>query len=107
VCFAHIAAYDVLPGLEFRRVLFRSLKESDERRAVGRWQGLEAVARAGPLPTVQRDRLLERGRPAVVEEMLRAAEVEERLRAEVQIGRESCRARRVRHGVRECTTKHQ
>src|SRR5213596_145367 len=33
---------------------------------------------------VQLDRLLERGRPAVVEEMLRAAQIEERFRAEIR-----------------------
>src|SRR2546428_4437103 len=32
---------------------------------------------------MQLDRLLERGRPAVVEEMLRAAQIEERFRAEI------------------------
>src|SRR5205823_5156720 len=62
------------------------LKEGHERRAVGGRQGLESVARAGALAPMQLDRLLERGRPPVVEEMLGAAQVEQRLRAEVRRG---------------------
>src|SRR5437016_9008504 len=65
------------------------LKEGDERPAVGGRKRLETVARTGALPPVQLDRLLERGRPAVVQEMLGAAQVEERLRAEVRRGGEA------------------
>ena len=60
------------------------LKEGDDRRTVGSRKRLETVARAGALAPVQLDRLLERGRPAVVEEMLRAAQIEERFRAEIR-----------------------
>src|SRR5439155_6896003 len=65
------------------------LKEGDERRAVGGRQGLEAVARAGALAPVQLDRLLERGRPAVMQKMLGAAQVEERLGAKIRGGGEA------------------
>src|SRR5207244_12437463 len=60
------------------------LKEGDEGRTVGGRQRLEAVAGAGALAPVQLDRLLERGRPAVVEEMLGDAQVELRRRADVR-----------------------
>src|SRR6185312_8576554 len=65
------------------------LEKCDQRGAVRRRQCLEPVARAGPLAAVQLDRLLERGRPAVVEEMLGAAQVEEWFRAEIGRGGEA------------------
>src|SRR2546421_12522678 len=46
------------------------LKEGDDRRTVGSRKRLETVARAGALAPVQLDRLFERGRPAVMQEML-------------------------------------
>src|SRR6266480_483211 len=65
------------------------LKEGDERRAVGGRKRLETVARTGALAPVQLDGLLERGRPAVVQEMLGAAQVEERLGTKVRRGGEA------------------
>src|SRR5947199_582648 len=60
------------------------LEEGDERRTVGGRKPLEPVASACALAPMQLDRLAERGGRAVVEEMLRAAQIEERFRAEIR-----------------------
>src|SRR3989442_3336709 len=68
--------------------VLQRLQEPEQRRALGRKQRPEAVARAGGLARVRLDRLLERGRAPVVQEVRGRVQRDEGLGAEVGRPRE-------------------